>query len=122
MGEEKISFFPASISGARLPSLLLLSYHSLIITPIILLAHVAFSSSQVATHLFNSTRGAPCLICEGEGENENSLRFLSVAPEITVPSQLYGVGPATDVTVSCRVQAYPSAINYWVKDQVIYLN
>ena len=48
--------------------------------------------------------------------------FLSVAPEISVPSQLYGVGPATDVTVSCRVQAYPSAINYWVKDQVIYLN
>ena len=39
-----------------------------------------------------------------------------------MPSQLYGVGPATDVTVSCRVQAYPSAINYWVKDQVIYLN
>ena len=63
----------------------------------------------------------PCLICEGEGENENSLRFLSVAPEITVPSQLYGVGPATDVTVSCRVQAYPSAINYWVKDQVDHL-
>ena len=46
--------------------------------------------------------------------------FLSVAPEISVPSQLYGVGPATDVTVSCRVQAYPSAINYWVKDQVSY--
>ena len=42
----------------------------------------------------------------------------SVAPEISVPSQLYGVGPATDVTLSCRVQAYPSAINYWVKDQV----
>ena len=49
---------------------------------------------------------------------QNGPRFLSVAPEITVPSQLYGVGPATDVTVSCRVQAYPSAINYWVKDQV----
>ena len=35
-----------------------------------------------------------------------------------MPSQLYGVGPATDVTISCRVQAFPSAINYWVKDRV----
>ena len=39
-----------------------------------------------------------------------------VAPEITVPSQLYGVGPGTNVTISCNVQAYPAAIKYWMKD------
>ena len=39
-----------------------------------------------------------------------------VAPEITVPSQLYGVGPGSNVTISCNVQAYPTAINYWMKD------
>ena len=42
--------------------------------------------------------------------------FLIVAPEITVPSQLYGVGPGSNVTISCNVQAYPTAINYWMKD------
>ena len=33
-----------------------------------------------------------------------------------MPSQLYGVGPGTNVTISCNVQAYPTAINYWMKD------
>ena len=42
---------------------------------------------------------------------------VSVAPEISVPSQLYGVGPGSDVTIVCHVQAYPSAINYWMRDQ-----
>lgn len=56
----------------------------------------------------------------GKEKGANKIVLISVAPEISVPSQLYGVGPATDVTVSCRVQAYPSAINYWVKDQVKY--
>ena len=41
---------------------------------------------------------------------------ISVAPEISVPSQLYGVGPGTDVTLRCSVQACPKAINYWMKD------
>ena len=42
--------------------------------------------------------------------------FTLVAPEIQVPSQLYGVGPGKNVTISCNVQAYPTAINYWMKD------
>jgi hypothetical protein len=42
--------------------------------------------------------------------------YIAVAPEITVPNQLYGVGPGTDVTVKCKVEAHPSAINYWMKD------
>ena len=42
--------------------------------------------------------------------------FTLVAPEIQVPSQLYGVGPGKNVTISCNVQAYPNAINYWMKD------
>jgi len=41
---------------------------------------------------------------------------VNFAPEITVPSQLYGVGPGSNVTISCNVQAYPTAINYWMKD------
>ena len=40
----------------------------------------------------------------------------AVAPEIEVPSELYGVGPGTDITISCKVQAYPSPISYWMKD------
>ena len=44
------------------------------------------------------------------------LFFTLVAPEIQVPSQLYGVGPGKNVTISCNVQAYPTAINYWMKD------
>jgi hypothetical protein len=43
--------------------------------------------------------------------------LISVAPEITVPSQLFGVAPGTDVTFSCMVQAYPPAINYWMKNE-----
>ncbi len=42
--------------------------------------------------------------------------FSAVAPEIAVPSQLYGVAPGTNVNISCKVQAYPSAISYWMKD------
>ncbi len=46
--------------------------------------------------------------------------FLSfpVPPEISVPSELCGVAPGTDVTLSCQVQAHPPAINYWMKDPV----
>ena len=50
-------------------------------------------------------------------ENHVALHlYISVAPEISVPSQLYGVGPGTDVTLRCSVQACPKAINYWMKD------
>lgn len=41
---------------------------------------------------------------------------VNFAPEIQVPSQLYGVGPGHDVTISCNVQAFPEAINYWMKN------
>nr|XP_040572511.1 lachesin-like [Lepeophtheirus salmonis] len=41
---------------------------------------------------------------------------VNFAPEINVPSQLYGVALGTDVTISCEVQAYPNAINYWMKN------
>ncbi|XP_059081842.1 lachesin-like [Tigriopus californicus] len=37
-------------------------------------------------------------------------------PEINVPSQLHGVGPGSSVTLTCVVQAFPTAINYWMKD------
>ena len=42
----------------------------------------------------------------------------TVAPEITVSDQLHGVGLGANVTIKCKVEAHPSAINYWMKDQV----
>ena len=43
--------------------------------------------------------------------------YITVAPEITVSDQLHGVGPGANVTIKCKVEAHPSAINYWMKDQ-----
>lgn len=44
------------------------------------------------------------------------LSLFTVSPEITVSDQLHGVGPGANVTVKCKVEAHPSAINYWKKD------
>eukprot|EP00093_Oithona_nana_P010321 10321.XXX_106056_119614_1 [CDS] Oithona nana genome sequencing. len=41
---------------------------------------------------------------------------VNFSPEITVSDQLHGVGPGANVTVKCKVEAHPSAINYWKKD------
>ena len=30
--------------------------------------------------------------------------------------QLHGVGPGANVTIKCKVEAHPAAINYWKKD------
>ncbi|XP_049817782.1 lachesin-like, partial [Aethina tumida] len=37
-------------------------------------------------------------------------------PVISVPNQLVGAPLSTDVTLECRVEAYPKSINYWVKE------
>jgi len=41
---------------------------------------------------------------------------VNFAPEITVSDQLHGVGPGANVTIKCKVEAHPQAINYWMKD------
>ena len=46
----------------------------------------------------------------------------SVAPEIEVPSQLYGVGPGSDVTITCKVQAFPKPILFWMKNDNMLLD
>ena len=48
--------------------------------------------------------------------------FFSVAPEIEVPSQLYGVGPGSDVTITCKVQAFPKPILFWMKNDNMLLD
>ena len=45
------------------------------------------------------------------------ISVFSVAPEITVSDQLHGVGLGADVTIKCKVEAHPTAINYWMRDQ-----
>ena len=44
-------------------------------------------------------------------------QYFAVAPEITVSDQLHGVGPGANVTIKCKVEAHPLAINYWMKNQ-----
>ncbi|KAK7078959.1 hypothetical protein SK128_016868 [Halocaridina rubra] len=43
-------------------------------------------------------------------------------PQIHVPNQLVGVPTGDNVTIECFVEAYPKAISYWVKKDMMILN
>ncbi|XP_066258930.1 lachesin-like isoform X1 [Euwallacea similis] len=42
-------------------------------------------------------------------------------PMIWVPNQLVGAPAGTDVTLDCHTEAYPKAISYWVRENVMLL-
>ncbi|XP_064114610.1 lachesin-like [Macrobrachium nipponense] len=44
------------------------------------------------------------------------------SPQIHVPNQLVGVPTGDNVTIECFVEAYPRAISYWVKANMMILN
>lgn len=49
--------------------------------------------------------------------------LVAVAPTIHAPSQLLGAPVGTDVTLECKVEAYPNTMNYWENNRsTILLN
>ncbi|CAH0562370.1 unnamed protein product [Brassicogethes aeneus] len=68
------------------------------------------SRSEMGAYMCIASNGIPPTI------SKRIMVNVHFYPVISVPNQLVGAPLGTDVTLECKVEAFPKSINYWVKD------
>ncbi|XP_064109534.1 lachesin-like [Macrobrachium nipponense] len=74
------------------------------------------SRTQMGHYLCIASNGVPPSV------SKRITLHVQFPPQIHVPNQLVGVPIGNNVTIECFIEAYPKAITYWVKKDMMLLN
>ncbi|XP_076030573.1 lachesin-like isoform X2 [Oratosquilla oratoria] len=95
-------------SNSRIPAEVVLDGETLTLTQV--------SRTHMGAYLCIASNGVPPSV------SKRINLYVEFPPQIHVPNQLVGVPTGDNVTIECFVEAFPKAISYWVRNDMMILN